>query len=411
MSHLEINKIIPGNQHGFVPHKSAVSNLLECINDWTEYLDKKGCCDVIYFDFSKAFDRVDHSKLLHKIESLEFHPIVVSWIKDYLTERSFQVKVAHSFSTTKPVSSGVPQGGVLSPILFAIYTSDLPVILEGCGVSCKQFADDVKIYRSIRGPSDIESIQSALDAIQMWSETWRLPLAPEKTVFMRMGKSDYDANYSIKNHSLTPVSRVKDLGFHYDNKLDFSEHYKMIYNKASSRTFLIFKALSIVDQEMLLRAYKSYIRPIVEYGSPVFSPSKSKDIALLEKVQDNFTRKLFFRIACSRSIRAPRPVARNSEYKLHSLVSRRKLTDVCVVFKLLTGLIDVDASKFYRIIISRTRGSSEKISYGVPKTNTRSCSFTCRAGSSFISLNSCVPRSSAHYRLFKHMARNKLLHF
>lgn len=261
--HLVRNAIIPTNQHGFVKGKSTESNLLECINDWTDYLDNSKCCDVIYFDFAKAFDRVDHSKLLLKISKLKFHPMVCKWLEEYLSDRSFQVKIGSSFSSSRTVKSGVPQGGVLSPVLFALYTADLPPILEDCGVVCQQFADDIKIYRKLDCIDDHTIIQDALNKILEWSVVWKLPLAPEKTVHMRIGTSNFPSNYNLGLHDLDEVSFVRDLGFHYNNKLDFSAHYRSLYSKATARTYQIFKGLSTNDKDVLLKVFKSYIRPIM----------------------------------------------------------------------------------------------------------------------------------------------------
>lgn len=91
--HLDKNSIIPPNQHGFMKGKSTESNLLECINDWTEYLEEKKPCDIVYCDFSKAFDRVEHGKLLLKLSSLGLHPVLIRWLTVFLNDRTFQTAV------------------------------------------------------------------------------------------------------------------------------------------------------------------------------------------------------------------------------------------------------------------------------------------------------------------------------
>lgn len=411
LKHLDTNGIIPANQHGFVKGRSTETNLLECLNDWTTYLDDKKACDVVYFDFSKAFDKVDHSKLLLKLRRLKFHPVVCSWIENYLFQRTFQVRIRSVFSKIKEVRSGVPQGSVLSPILFAIYTAELPELLEGCGVVCKQFADDIKVYRKVDSIEDISSIQSSLESILKWSELWCLPLAPEKTVFMRIGGSTLPRAYKLREHCLNEVSAVRDLGFHYNNKLSFSDHYEAIVRKATFRTYQIFKGLTVKDEKVLIKAYKTYVRPIVESGASIFCPWKKKDVDLLEKVQDNYTRKLCIRTGEAVFSDVPHPSSRNQKFKLHSLKSRRKVYDVCMVFKLLTGIARVDESRFFTRNVSRTRGSSVKISYATPRTNLKLHSFNCRAGSTFISLKSQVVLLSPAYMHFKRLVKKELLSF
>nr|CDJ94640.1 similar to predicted protein [Haemonchus contortus] len=280
------------------------------------------------------------------------------------------------------------------------------------GVVCKQFADDIKVYRKLEASDDTERIQKALDCIFDWSCKWNLPLAPEKTVYMRIGSSTgVPNNYRLDDHVLTEVSSVKDLGFHYDNKLDFSDHYAAIFKKAIFRTFQVFKGLAISDKDILLKAYKTYIRPVVECGTSVFCPYKVKDIQLIEKIQDNFTRKLVIRSGDATYGKVPRPNSRNKSLQLHCLWSRRKVYDVCMVFKLLTGIARIDASKFYAKLESRARGGKVKISYATPRTNIRRYSFTCRAGTTFISIKSDVPLTTSTFALFKLLAKKKLLSY
>ena len=122
----------------------------------------------------------------------------------------------------------MPQGGVLSPILFAIYTAELPNLLERCGVICKQFADDIKVYKKVEVENDVSAIQQALVALSEWSAIWRIPLASAKTVHMRIGNSSVFANYSLDGLDIISVDHVKDLGSHYDCKLSFADHYKFL---------------------------------------------------------------------------------------------------------------------------------------------------------------------------------------
>ena len=101
LHHLRINHMIPQSQHGFVKGRSVETNLLECINDWTKILDNKKCCDIIYFDFAKAFDRVSIPKLLYRLDNLGMHPNIRNWLSSFLSDRTFQVRIDNSFSVIK----------------------------------------------------------------------------------------------------------------------------------------------------------------------------------------------------------------------------------------------------------------------------------------------------------------------
>lgn len=290
-----------------------------------------------------------------------------------------------------------------------VYTLDFAKELENAGVIVKQFADDVKIYREISTVDDCVALQQGIDLVKDWSRRWCLPLAPEKTVHMRIGTSSAALDYCIDGQCIGKVTSVKDLGFVYDEKLDFSEHIKLICRKGFIRLFQIFKALATNDRRVLTMAYKIYIRPIVEFGSLVFSPRKKRDVALLEKVQKSFTRRVLRRTGGFLYSRIPRASIRNAYFGLHTLESRRKLKDVCTVLKMLTGRVRCSVSECYSVTPSRTRGGSMKLTFARASTNLRARSFTCRAASAFVALRFGVPASPHASAEFKRIATNALL--
>ncbi|EYC35206.1 hypothetical protein Y032_1116g3629 [Ancylostoma ceylanicum] len=137
VEHLTEQQIIPKSQHGFWKGKSIETALLESTNDWTQALDEHNSVHVVYFDFSKAFDKIPIQKLLHKLYRVGVQPRAVEWIRGFLENRTYQVRIDDCFSTVYGTSSGVPQGGVLSPLLFLVYTCDLPNSVSKFGVTCK----------------------------------------------------------------------------------------------------------------------------------------------------------------------------------------------------------------------------------------------------------------------------------
>lgn len=386
--HIHANGIFPPNQHGFSSGRSVQTNLLECLDDWTEAADRKHRCDVVYFDFAKAFDRVSHQKLVVKLEKYKFHPIVIKWIAQYLTGRTFQVKVENSFSSVRWVESGVPQGAVLSPILFNIYTAELPNIVQQCDVTMKMYADDVKIYRTITRHEDVCLMQNAIDLLASWADRWQLPLSPQKTVVLHLnsGTSTHPYTYNINGCTLAAVDSVKDLGFHYDNNLDFGKHIREVCNSAMLRTANIFRALTTKNKSILLKVYKTYVRPLVESSASVFAPYKKKDICRMEKVQNNFTRKLLLRTNSFLYSRVPKASIRNKYLGIPTLESRRKVFDVCLVHKLLNFTPASGPCKFFKTKKSLTRGEPKKLSLPRPRTRLRATSFTYRAGSLYLKI-------------------------
>uniref|UniRef100_A0A8R1HJS3 Reverse transcriptase domain-containing protein n=1 Tax=Caenorhabditis japonica TaxID=281687 RepID=A0A8R1HJS3_CAEJA len=127
--------------------------MLESLNDWTNSIERGSQVDVIYFDYAKAFDRVPHDLLLDKLVSIKLNGNLLKWLASYLSNRAFTVKVTKNQSSTKMAQCGVPQGAVISPILFGIYVNEIPSKLP-MGVHCKQFAGDIKLYSEIPKDSD-----------------------------------------------------------------------------------------------------------------------------------------------------------------------------------------------------------------------------------------------------------------
>jgi hypothetical protein len=162
------NDVIPANQHGFLPKKSTVTNLLECLNDWTYNFDSKMATDVIYLDYSKCFDKVCHSKLLHKLEKYGITNQALQWLKGFLLDRKQYVRVNQSLSAAAEVKSGVPQGTILGPLLFVIYSADLASVVSNSKLS--MYADDSKLYKSITNGHDCDLLQEDLNNVLYWAE-------------------------------------------------------------------------------------------------------------------------------------------------------------------------------------------------------------------------------------------------
>ena len=159
ITHMSVNNLFSKVQHGFIRVRSCTTQLLEFMEDISEAMDNGEEIDVIYLDFCKAFDKVPHLHLLKKILSYGIQGKVYGWIKDFLTNRVQRVVVNGSESDWSDVTSGIPQGSVLGPILFLIYINDLPDVVE---VLMKLFADDAKLYHTVTNSRENE-LQLSLD--------------------------------------------------------------------------------------------------------------------------------------------------------------------------------------------------------------------------------------------------------
>lgn len=377
----EKHKLLPDEQYGFRKDRSIELQMLDALEYWTKETSTGRPVDIVYFDYAKAFDRVSHAKLVHKLESIGIPRPCLLWITEYLRNRTFQVRVKDSLSSSFPVTSGVPQGSVLGPLLFLLYTAELPSMVQKNGIICKMFADDLKIYRGFKNDVSRTIMQDAIDAVSLWSNEWQLPIATQKCAVLHLGKNNNKDNsiiYSLNGIAIQAKERVRDLGFIVDRGLTFSSHCRMIAVKARTASHLILRALRSNKKETLLKAYRIYIRSILESSSTVFSPYQQKDIDVLEKVQNYFTRRVHRRCEINQQADMPTSTVRNATMSLKSLKTRRNENDLFVLYKLISGKIQLSDDKNHHFS-SRYIGSKFRLFYSTPKSNYRANSFFIRS--------------------------------
>ena len=169
--HLHKHNIILHFQHGFQSGLSCESQLIETVHDWMTAMDNKTQIDAILLDFPKAFDKVPHLRLLSKLTSYGITGNTQNWIKSFLSNRKQRVSVNGALSDITDVTSGVPQGSVLGPVLFLLYINDINGNIKS---SIRLFADDSIIYRKLSSKSDHEMLQTDLNQLQTWSDKWNL---------------------------------------------------------------------------------------------------------------------------------------------------------------------------------------------------------------------------------------------
>ena len=190
------------------------------------------------------------------------------------------------------VKSGVPQGSVIGPIMFILFVNDILDKLPSSTVSCKLFADDVKLYSNVE-ISTVNSLHDALALVNAWSIEWQLPINACKcnVPHLKPDLSLPKAQYTINGLRVVPLSRVRDLGINIDDRLSFGSHIDDIITKAYQRIAVLFRGFCTKTRTFLMHAYKTYVRPVLEYCTQIWSPYLIKDINALEKVQKYFTKK------------------------------------------------------------------------------------------------------------------------
>ena len=286
---LSVNQILNTQQFGFQKVKSCTLQLLTCFNDWSQLLDEKKFTDVVYIDFQKAFDSVVHTKLIFKLESLIPSRFFLAWVKDFLTNRTQVVRLNRSDSTPVEVISGVPQGSVLGPTLFLIFINDLVDCIKHSKVLL--FADDLKIYNTHENNA---LLQSDLDRLCSWSSNWQLPISVSKSYVLYLGKLNPKHKYVLDHIELADIgSSCKDLGVYVSSNLNSAIHCENVRSKASKISALIHRTFISGDTSLKVRAFKTYVRPILEYATIVWNPHNSGEINKIESIQRRFTKRLF----------------------------------------------------------------------------------------------------------------------
>ncbi|CAH8435884.1 unnamed protein product [Schistosoma haematobium] len=278
------------------------------------------------------------------------------WIKD-LVGRQQRVRVNSKLSSWETVLSEVPQGTVLGPVLFLLYENDLPCLLSS---SVLPYADDVKIWKTIRCKSDSLELQNDLKKLSEWSQTWQLPINTSKCVVTHIGHQGTDT-YTMNNTELPVVQTYSDLGVIVSQDLTTTAHCRAIAAKGFKTLWSIRRAFSHVDAKTFLTLYTVFVRPKLEYCIQATSPCLKKDSELLEKVQRTAT-KLIPGIA-----KLPYE-SRLAKLNLFPLSYRRTRGDLITVYKLLSDKFAPDMPSFF--LSSKTenlRGHSKKVHK--PRTN------------------------------------------
>ena len=276
MAHLDNNHILYDLQHGFRAKRSTVTQLISLYDDLVSTRLNKVQTDVIIMDFAKAFDKVCHRLLGLKLDHYGIRNQEHTWIMNFLNGRSQTVVVEGRTSERAPVSSGVPQGTVLGPILFLVYINDIAEKVKHSQV--RLFADDCILKKEIRTVSDCTKLQEDIDIVGQWEKTWLMEFHPDKCQILTIpsGKLQPPISTNYNLHGIT-LERPEDdcikyLGVTIQSDLKWDSHVQNITSKASQTVGMLKRNIRIRDPAPRELAYKTLVRPKVEYASPVWDP-------------------------------------------------------------------------------------------------------------------------------------------
>jgi hypothetical protein len=282
---------IPQHQFGFRESHSTTHQLHRVTDFIASSLERKLYSSGVFLDVSQAFDRVWLDGLFFKLKTLVPHSYYLI-LKSLLSERYFSVKLGSSLSSIRPSMAGVPQGSVLSPLLYTIYTSDFPAI-QNCMVAT--FADDTAILSSDKDADNVSrNLQHFLNQIETWCTKWKIKLNTTKSqhVTFTLRRQTCPPVY-FNNVPIPQTTSVKYLGLTFDRRLTWNPHTRLKRVSLNTRLKALYALLhrrSPVPLSQKLKCYTYLIRPLWTYGAQIYGSAKHSNINRIQAFQNKFLR-------------------------------------------------------------------------------------------------------------------------
>ena len=287
----QFSRAIHDHQHGFLQGKSCVTNLLEALEYVGACLDTGGQVDILYLDMSKAFDRINHKRLMEKLANSGIGGNLLNWFRSYLTDRRQRVTVLGVTSKQLPVYSGVPQGSILGPALFLLYVNDL---LEAPTSSrAVMFADDTKLFSTIKSDYDVTALQNDLGTLEYWSTVSGLSFNQSKCKHQTLTrkKVPVTSSYKLDGSVVSISNNEKDLGVWVSSDLAWKKQVNEQTAKANKILGYIRRnTLSIKNTAARRALYLALVRSHFGYATQIWSPQSVELISKLERTQRRTTK-------------------------------------------------------------------------------------------------------------------------
>ena len=361
--HLSTNSILSPAQHGFRAGMSCETQLVLTCHDWANILNQQGQVDALLLDFSKAFDKVSHAKLLHKLGQYGINGKTLQWISGFLHNRTQFVAINGSHSSISPVTSGVPQGSVLGPTLFLQYINDIADVTKS---ELRLFADDTVLYRAIKSDHDHQILQEDLHNLTKWASDWQMDFNASKCHLLRITnkRKPFQSTYSANSEVLAKVPQCDYLGVRCSESLRWGAHCSKVAAKANKTLGLIRRTLKPCCREVKEKAYMMLVRPTIEYASSTWNPHTNTDVNRLEQVQKNAAR-----FVCNDYNSATSTSALVSSLGWDTLEHRRLFNQSVLFYKFHNGLVNCKLPDSVTCCSSRSLTRSHHLAYQRPQSN------------------------------------------
>ena len=350
------NKFNP-HQHGFRRGRSCLSQLLQHRTDILGGLADGAQVDVIYLDYAKAFDKVDHGILHHKIKDVGIGGKVGVWLYNFLKNRTQQVTVDEALSDICPVISGVPQGTVLGPLLFLIMVGDIDKGI--CSSTLSSFADDSRLMKMIEQLGETILLQRDLITVEDWTKENNMSFNYDKFEALRYGmQEENQVQYTINGNPIKELENVKDLGIWFTKDGSFKYHISQACILGNKMVGWMLRTFTTRDPTYLVPLFKSLVISRLEYCCQLWSPHAVNEIQQLENVQRIFTRRL---IGSDHNY-----WERLKILNLYSLQRRRERYIIIYIWKILEGQVPNPNNQIVQI--ANGHRGRRCIRHNLPKT-------------------------------------------
>ena len=328
LKYLEEYHLLSSHQFGFRASLSTTKQLVYITHQWISNLNSKKDTLAVFMDFHKAFDRVWHNGLLYKLGQLGISHSALSWLQDYLTNRTLSVKVGQSRSPDYQLSAGVPQGSHLGPVLFLAYINDLPTVVTS---PADLYADDALLHDTVE---QTNALQRNINAAVTWATTWRGGFSAAKTILLHIGNRNRSGDHTlnISGQPLQADTHHKHLGLIFSDSLSWSYHLDKLIISSRRKAGLLRYMTPNMSASVSSKLYLTWVRPTMEYACPVWHASISKEDSLtLERIQASVARRIL-----QADWSTPKELLFQS-LDWPALWWRRSVLSVCLLFDLMTN--------------------------------------------------------------------------
>jgi len=277
------NEIISANQSGFIPGDSTTNQLLMIYNDLCKSYDLGITTQSIYFDISRAFDRVWHKGLLKKLEAVGLRGTLLIWLSNYLEFRKQAVVLNGKTSDYHIIPAGVPQGSVLGPLLFLVYIND---IVDNIQSIIKLFADDTSMSCSMKNPIiRADTLNSDLRKVYDWARTWKVNFNAEKTELLTFKRNTLPVYpLSFGSSVLQEKDTHKHLGLTIQNNCKWDQHINNIIRTVTLLLSCLRSYKYSLSRKALENMYKSFVLPHFDYADVIWDNCTEGNCNRLEKL-------------------------------------------------------------------------------------------------------------------------------